>query len=238
MQINILEHLKWDSKFFGYPVARILLDQEGINKLDSVYKKIISEKIRLTYFFVPPAAKKLNSCISKKGGVLVDQKAEYLKMTEEHHDFSNIIVEYQGAEIPDRLKELVLQAGLFSRFRIDTNFKNNEYEKLYIEWLSKSIKQKIAFKTLVVKKGSDPVGITTLGEKAHYAHIGLVAVDKNFRGNRIGHDLISTADNIAFEMGFKEIKIVTQLKNEGACRLYERCHFHIDRITNIYHYWQ
>ena len=38
--------------------------------------------------------------------------------------------------------------------------------------------------------------------------------------------------------GYKEIKVVTQLQNKSGCRLYEKCNFQIESITNIYHFWQ
>lgn len=238
MQINTVETLEWDSQFFGYRVARIILDKEGCDIINSVFQLLKSEKFRLTYFFVPPEEKELNGFISNRGSILVDQKATFSKPTEKHDKFSNSIVEYQEAEINETLIELVLQAGLFSRFCMDKNFKNKEYERLYVEWLTKSINKTIAFKTLVAKRDTDIIGLTTLGDKADYADIGLVAVDRNFRGQGIGYDLIQTADAIACDMEFKEIKVVTQLKNKGACRLYEKCNFHIECITNIYHYWQ
>lgn len=238
MQTNTIEPLDWDSKFFGYPIARIAIDQNGIEVLEYLFRQITSENIRLAYLFVPPAEKEINEQIVKNGGILVDQKTVFLKAPEKHTGFINQICEYQGIEINERLIELVLQAGKFSRFHIDKNFSNKEYERLYIEWLTKSVNKTIAFKTLVANKGSGLIGITTLGEKANYMDIGLVAVDEKYRGQGIGYDLIHAADTIAYEMGFKKIKVVTQLQNKGACKLYEKCDFHIESITNIYHYWQ
>lgn len=238
MQKNKIETLEWDSRFFGYLVARITLDQEGSDKLDHLFLNLESEKFRVTYFYVPPEEKELINRITKKGGILVDQKVVFSKTTERHNQYSNDIIEFQGIDINERLIELVLQAGKYSRFRLDENFNKKEYQRLYIEWLSKSIKKEIAFKTLVAKNGSDIIGITTLGEKTRFADIGLVAVDEHFHGQGIGCDLIHSADTLAYEKGIKEIKVVTQFENKGACRLYEKCHFHIEKITHIYHYWQ
>ena len=192
----------------------------------------------MTYLFVQPKEEELNNCIKNRGCNLVDQKVTFSKKTEKHNKFSSNIIEYQGKEINERLNNLVLQAGLYSRFRLDENFSNKEYERLYIEWLYKSLMKTIAIKILVAKKGPSIIGITTLDKKTNYADIGLVAVDGNFRGQGIGYDLIHSSDSIAYEMGFNEIKVATQLKNKEACRLYEKCHFQIEKITNIYHYWQ
>jgi len=237
MKKNTIEPLAWDSNFFGYPIARIDLDQNGGEELDRLFKQLVFAEIRLAYFFVPPVEKKMNEYIIKKGGVLVDEKTVFLKQTEKHTGFSNQINESRNVEINERLIKLSLQAGTYSRFRTDKNFVKNEYERLYIEWITRSVNKEISFKTLEAIKGSEIVGITTLDDKKNYAHIGLVAVDEKYRGQGIGHDLIRSADTIAFTMGFKEIDVVTQLQNKGACRLYEKCNFRIDRITNVYHYW-
>lgn len=238
MSKNFIERLEWDSKFFGYPVARIVFDQLGFDNMDDLFRQLISEKIRLTYFFVPESETKLNKHIAKKGCILVDQKTTFSKTTERQIKYSNYIVEFTETEINNRLIKLVLQAGLFSRYRVDKNFTNNEYERLYIEWLTKSINRTLALKTFIAKKDSDIIGLSTLSEKSGFADIGLVAVDENFRGQGIAYDLIHFADNAAFDLGYNKIKVVTQLQNMGACRLYEKCNFQIENITNIYHYWQ
>jgi dTDP-4-amino-4,6-dideoxy-D-galactose acyltransferase len=235
---NTIEPLTWDSQFFGYPVARIVFDQEGFAVLDSLFDQLVTEKYRLTYIFVPPTEKRLITCIEAKGGLLADQKVIFGKTPEQHTVSLSNIIEFQGNNINQQLIGLVLQAGLFSRFRIDKNFENNEYERLYIEWLTKSIKKLIAFSVMVAMDGSDSIGLTTISKNAPQANIGLFAVDEHFRGRGIGQDLIHSADTASFELGLKELKVVTQLQNKVACSLYEKCNFQIEKITNVFHYWQ
>jgi dTDP-4-amino-4,6-dideoxy-D-galactose acyltransferase len=238
MPTNVIERLEWDSNFFGYSVARIIFDQNGCDILDDLFRQLESKKIKLTYFFVPTSETGLNQYIAEKGIRLVDQKTTFSKKTEQQLTYSNNIIEFSGTEINDRLIKLGLQAGLFSRFRLDVNFSNKEYERLYIEWLTKSINKTLALKTFIAKDGAEIVGITTLGKRSEFAEIGLVAVDQSFREQGIGYDLIHYADNAAFDLGYNKIKVVTQLNNSGACRLYEKCNFQTESITNIYHYWQ
>jgi dTDP-4-amino-4,6-dideoxy-D-galactose acyltransferase len=238
MQINAVESLEWDSNFFGYPVARVILDREGEDKLDDLFKRIALEDFRLTYFFVPPAEKGLNNFVSGKGALFVDQKVIFTKLAENHKMISERISEFQGVTANEKLKRLALQAGLYSRFRTDNNFVSNEYERLYLEWLAKSISKEIALKIFVAIWDYEIIGLTTLGEKQNHADIGLVSVDRNFRGQGLGRDLVKFADTAAFNLGFKEIKVATQMVNRPAFILYEKCNFHIEEITNIYHYWQ
>lgn len=238
MENNALNYLNWDSQFFGYSVAKIFFDNNAYSSLDELLTRLRAEKIRLTYFFVPVSEIRLNKLISNKGAILVDQKTTYFKKTEKQERYLNHINEFQGTEINDKLIELGLQAGLFSRFRLDDNFSQKDYERLYIEWLTKSINKELALKTFIALDDSGITGISTLGAKDGVAEIGLVAVDRNFRGNGIGSDLIHMAENDAYLMGFREIKVVTQLQNKIACKLYEKCNFSIESIVNVYHYWQ
>ncbi len=238
MKNNTIDYLDWDSKFFGYPIARITLDNNGNDQLDYIFNQLALKKYRLTYFFIPPEEKEIIQKIIKLGCILVDQKTVYAKKTEKYHKFTNEIIEFQEEELNENLITLALQSGIYSRYRNDKNFVNNEYEKLYIEWLTKSINKTNAFKTLVAKKENEIIGFATLGEKNEVADIGLVAVDDKFRGRGIGSDLIHTADSIAIEMGYKTIRVVTQLQNFSACKLYEKSGFTAESIINVYHYWE
>ncbi|MBN2611610.1 MAG: GNAT family N-acetyltransferase [Bacteroidales bacterium] len=235
---NKLITLSWDTQFFGYQIAQVSFDNLGINIIDNIIYEIKAKKIRLTYFIVLPDDLVLNKIIEELGGILVDRKTLFSKRSQPHNEFKNKILEFEDSEPDENLIELALEAGLFSRFRKDSNFKNSEYERLYREWLINSLNKKIAFKTLVAVNDGYITGLTTLGEKNQHADIGLVAVNKKFGGQGIGTDLIRFADNLAYEMNFSEIKVVTQLQNTPACNLYKKCNFEIESIVNIYHFWQ
>jgi dTDP-4-amino-4,6-dideoxy-D-galactose acyltransferase len=237
MQINTLIKLDWDTSFFGYKVAKIFFDQSGGEYFDDLIREIKSEAIRLTYLFVNPSDIGLNNDIKKKGGLLVDGKTVFSKTPQPHNKFDNKIIEFTGREPDDRLVELALHAGLYSRFRIDRNFRSHEFERLYTQWLVKSIDKTLAFKVLVAVYGDSIVGLTTLGEKENNADIGLVSVDSSYTGRGIGTDMIHYADNIAFEKKYEKIRVVTQQQNARACKLYEKCGFHFENITNVYHLW-
>ena len=60
----------------------------------------------------------------------------------ERHDFNT-------------LKSLALSSGQYSRFNIDKNFVNNEYEILYNRWIEKSVEPdsgiKLMFRFIIMK---------------------------------------------------------------------------------------
>jgi len=132
---------------------------------------------------------------------------------------------------------LSLQSGIFSRFATDPGFQNREYEKLYTEWIQRSVSGEIAISTLVAESDLQTAGLITLGEKNGHAEIGLLAVEERFRGEKIGSELIKAADSLACESGFNQIDVVTQGQNQPACRLYEKMNFTLSRTVFVYHYW-
>jgi len=237
MAVNVITPLSWDTRFFGYPIAKIVLDSKASGMLERLFKQLRDEKFMLAYVFANPDAKPINDAIMRLGGVLIDQKVIFEKMTEAQAPVHHAVHEYRGTKVTDNLLRLVLQAGGHSRFRLDHHFTHNEYERLYAEWLRKSLSKAIALKTFVIKSGSQIAGLTTLGKKAGKAYIGLVAVDEQSRGLGLGSDLVHHADCVAQRLGFPRIQVVTQLHNDGACRLYKKCGFQIANVTNVYHYW-
>ncbi|HPY66805.1 MAG TPA: GNAT family N-acetyltransferase [Bacteroidales bacterium] len=237
MTTNVLEHLQWDSDFFGYKVARFIFDENGLSKYYHIIDEIKETNVRLTYLYSPPSARELNERIVSSGGVLVDKKTIFVKSTEKHTTFYNRISEWQESEPGHKLVNLALNAGIYSRFFLDKKFSNNEYERLYTKWLLKSVSGELALKTIIARNESEITGFITLGKNNMRADIGLISVDPLFRGKGIGSDLVKYADNLSLNMGFDQIGVVTQLDNVNACKLYTNCGFKIESITDVYHLW-
>lgn len=228
-----IELLSWDSRFFKYKVGRVTSSH-----LQDALRDAKKEGIKLLYLFVDPKNKELNKSAIVNGGGLVDEKVTFVANVQKAQD-SNIdegIVPYEG-ELTDELLSLALQSGEYSRYKIDTHFVHNEFERLYTEWIKKSLSHEIAKEVLVYKSNMREVGLLTLGEKDKRADIGLLAVDANFRGKSVGTKLIQAAMKRAKALGFDEIQVATQKKNEIACRFYTKNGFVQERIDNIYHFW-
>ncbi|HPR32710.1 MAG TPA: GNAT family N-acetyltransferase [Prolixibacteraceae bacterium] len=230
-----LEALPWDSSLFGYPVAKALADPFQRHEMEELLETIRNEKIRLTYLFCPPLSEEMHRAILTLGFRFVDEKRTYSKNTEMHPSSCKIRT-YQEP-LTESMIALSLQSGIFSRFATDPGFQNREYEKLYTEWIRRSVSGEIAISTLVAESDLQTAGLITLGEKNGHAEIGLLAVEERFRGEKIGSELIKAADSLACESGFNQIDVVTQGQNQPACRLYEKMNFTLSRTVFVYHYW-
>jgi len=229
--------LDWDTKTFGYPVYRInSFDFPG--QFKEILEQIRQKKGRLVYVFLDFEDFIMNQTAVKNGGILVDEKITFIKnIGEEIYRKDTKIISYLGHRLNQNLVRLAFQAGEYSRFKIDRNFKNNEFEKLYEKWMENSLKGVIAKDVLVYIEGNVELGVVTIGEKNGKADIGILAVDKNSRGKSIGTKLVNAAFSLIKKWGFNQIQVVTQRKNEIACRFYERIGFRIERIENVYHFW-
>src|SRR5690606_4711658 len=221
-----IKHLEWDSNFFELTIGSIYIEdeedflKEDLNKYDLIY--IFSKNENLNF-------------------KLVDRKVTYKLRDLQKNETPNFIeIDYycHNETAYKELLNLALQSGEYSRFKIDSDFKNNEFVRLYTEWINNSINKKLASHIIIKKQDDKIVGFTTLSKKSEsLADIGLVAVDKDYRGQGIAKELILKTISVAKSVGYEDVQVVTQLDNIPANILYKKCGFEKDSIINIYHYW-
>lgn len=230
-----LERLDWDSTFFNYNVGRIIVNEnQSINLSEFL---LDSKKYKLVYIF---SKLSLHNELFK----LVDEKVVLHQELSSNScdlpsDFFTIKSFDKLIHNRQELEKLALESGIYSRFNIDKNFKSGEYNKLYLKWIALSIEEKLAFDIIIATdKNETIVGFVTLNKKSEtLVDIGLVAVSDGFRGKGIGKSLMNYALNKSFELGYKEIQVVTQITNINAMKLYESVGFNIKEKTFVYHYW-
>lgn len=231
--------LEWDSHFFGYKIAGIKTSELGLTRLNIIIRELREKDFKLAYCFVDPDDKTSNDALKNVSGFLADEKITYSIRIGEENDFpgSNNIVPYDLKYTSEKLISLALQSGLYSRFKIDPNFHNNEFERLYLEWIEKSTSKILANEVLIYKEGRQILGFITLALHNNTGSIGLIAVDENQRGKAIGKKLIGAALIFFKDKKVTDVEVVTQKTNNIACRFYESCGFKIKNIVNIYHLW-
>jgi len=232
----MIEKLDWDSSFFGYNIGKINIQNN--DTFDFREFKSECKNFKLVYVFS-------DQTIDNSELLLVDKKIVFHQYINANIDVqseykSEIIFESfdVGKHSLEMLKDLSLQSGIYSRFFVDKNFKNNEYEKLYLKWIENSVDKIISFDIIVALKDNKILGFATLNKKdENLVDIGLVAVSESYRGLGIGKKIINESIMRSKKIGFNEIQVVTQLNNSPANNLYKSTKFEIQNITNIYHFW-
>lgn len=227
----MIKRLEWDSEFFGYNVG--VIDLTESSKFNFKEFKKESFGFTLTYIFSP-------SKLNYKGLKLADEKVTFLKENikpvqnnEKNLGFFNI-----KRDCYKSLEALALESGVYSRFKLDKNFRNNEYDRLYKKWINNTVFENKTLNIVTFKEDEHILGFTTLIKKSKtLCDISLVAVDKNSRGKMIGTKLIQESEKQAFINGFKNIQVVTQKNNKPAVNLYLKCGFKLESTKYIYHYW-
>lgn len=226
----MINKLTWDSDFFGYNIGKFTVEN---TQFDEINFKEESKNFQLVYLF---SNQEINVSDDLK---LVDIKTTFEKKINTNIVDNKSITSFDSEiHYYEELKELVYLSGTFSRFKIDENFRNNEFEKLYKIWLDNSLDFSFAFQVLVKIIDEKIAGFVTLKEyNNETSEIGLIAVSNDFQGKGIASELIKKVEYESFIKGYKFLRVPTQYENKPAVKLYLKNGFEIIEKTYIYHYW-
>ncbi|MDO9546696.1 MAG: GNAT family N-acetyltransferase [Pelolinea sp.] len=229
--------LPWDTDFFSKKTGRIIPTVLEIDRLSSILSEMRKEGYHLAYW---PSDEECAYDIDLLGGILVDRKTIF------EIDLNNIDMNTLGlprskpytSDIPiSQLEKLALQSGEFSRFAVDPGFSRENFSSLYKTWMRKSVTGEMADAILVIVQANQIAGMVTVAKSQGVGSIGLIAVDENFRGKKLGQQLVYDARRWFIKNGCHTAQVVTQGDNLPACNLYEKCGYHRKTTAYFYHFW-
>lgn len=234
--------LPWDTDFFGFTVAKILPSRLSNHDLENILTQLDRLCVSLVYWACDPADRESRDAGLALNGFLADKKVTYkidLKNAEEFRPLSvHRCIEEYSATYPDaNLENLAIQAGVYSRFNIDPKIGKERFEKLYRLWIKESVSKTIADSVLVFKEKGKAIGMVTLSAKNGYGSIGLMAVDRESRGNKVGQRLLRAARDWFVINNCTTATVKTQANNIAGCRLYEKGGYRLDKLECCYHFW-
>ncbi len=239
--MNLYNYLEWDTNFFGFKVAKINHNILNFNDLTSILDFLKKDNCRLIYWSVNPDNLESNNAAINNNGILIDEKITYeisLKnLNLQNNVFHPNISEYIYSSPNQELIDLAIQSGEYSRFKLDKKFLPNNFKNLYKIWIENSVSREIAELVLVYKINESISGMITLKSVNNTGLIGLMGVDKQFRGQKIGYELITAAKIYFFNKNYNYLYVVTQKKNLKSCKFYEYCGFKKIKSENFYHFW-
>lgn len=240
-----LQPLAWDSDYLGFGVARLAAHALSPTELAALVAEARVSGLRLLYLITAPDDAISNGSAREAGAWLADRKVTFaMPVAAADQDIAIGSAIHATTTWTPALESLALQSGEYSRFRLDVNFAPAVFTGLYQRWLQNSLNHQIAREVLVF--ATEPTaagqqgtaqGLLTLGLKNGRADIGLLAVDAQARGQRIGQQLVAAARQRTAAWGLAELQVVTQLDNEPACGFYRRCGFREWQVEHIYHLW-
>jgi dTDP-4-amino-4,6-dideoxy-D-galactose acyltransferase len=224
-----LVRLDWDSSFFGYEVASCTGFTDSAQDLATLNNSPFSLiYVGLIQTLTPAPA----------NFYLADEKIVLEREIGSDQIFETDAAIQMVEQNTIQLTHLALQSGVYSRFKIDPNFKNNEFEKLYTIWIENALHQENHKRVLAFVEEDKITGFVSISEKLGVLNIGLIAVDEHARGKGIGNKLINWVCKYAQDNKFKKVSVVTQAANLEAMNFYHKNFFTVVSRTFMYHVWK
>jgi len=240
-----LNHLKWDSRFFGRSVYSV---SDGGCTLDSM-KQLLSgagqtRDIKALIFvqdpdkgFVSAKHPRHWELIDVGSNVLFKLNLQQTTRTPPLNDTVNFS-SWSGRQTPQRLRELAIAAGHLSRFRQDYRIGEQLANLLYCQWIEKSITGELADRTFIASRPDrEIVAMGTVKLVDNHASIGLIAVHDSMRGKGVGYGLIMHILSWVRAKRCATLNVSTQLSNEAAIHLYQKAGFRTHETKAITHLW-
>jgi dTDP-4-amino-4,6-dideoxy-D-galactose acyltransferase len=229
-----IEYMAWDSDFFNKKIGRIFV--ENSTDLGELLSCAQQQNYKLIYVFGASDYFPEEKNLEKFDGKLVDRKVLYEKHLIKVLPISNDIEKYEKSKLTLELETLAYLSGEFSRFRLDENFDDEDFYRMYKTWIEKSLTKQMADNVFVVLQNGIHKGLATLKINKETGYIGLIAVAPDMQGNGYGRKLLYACEKELFAQNIFLLEVSTQLNNIQACCFYEKCGFVIKSVTNIYHF--
>lgn len=234
-----VQRLEWDSEFFGFPIARLIVSRINQQIMSQVLEEAQQEGIRCLYYEADSNDAVSIALAEANGFKLVD-----VRITLETASSGDLpprpardimVREFREEEI-ETLARMARETSRVSRYRFDTDFPPDASERLYDIWLRNSCSG-YADKVFVAELEGGPVGFITCKVSQEEGRIVLVGVDDRFRGRGVGASLVDKALNWFGSQGIQRVRVVTQGRNIQSQRLYHAAGFNTVSVTLFYHKW-
>lgn len=235
----LFQPLPWDTEFLGFGVARVAaaaLPPAGWQQTQAAAR---AAGFRLLYVVADPADTLTAQTLAAGGLAPISRLVTYLAEAATLTAPPNPLHIVPTARLTPELEALAWESGAFSRFRLDPLMPATAFQRLYSEWLRKSLLgQELAREVFCARLGTGPeIGLLTLGVQQGRADIGLLAVASGCRGQGVGHQLLAAAGARTRAWGLSQVQVVTQFENQVACRFYANAGFGVACQQDVYHCW-
>jgi dTDP-4-amino-4,6-dideoxy-D-galactose acyltransferase len=250
------ELLQWDSDFFGLKIARLLGSNLNPALADEVDIWCQRQGVDCLYARLRPDDPKNGRTVLGYGYRLVDVRVTLEREIDRGLDNNLdalgapracVVRPAQPRDLP-ALQRTARARHRDTRFFFDGNFPPERCEDLYERWITASFRgeaqavwvaQADEIQAENMEHNGECIGYITchLDGPEKPGRIGLFAVDATFTGRGVGRALVRAATSWFALQGLTRVSVVTQGRNVGALRLYERCGFCTAAVELFYHKW-
>ncbi|MBC7351311.1 MAG: GNAT family N-acetyltransferase [Thermogutta sp.] len=232
--------LDWDSKFFGFSVARV--DWSGdVSQIAEAIAHARKMDVTLLYVFGPADANFPGNIVNSIVSIFKSQRVELAKELIDGPNLADnpegiIALAATNCNVKE-VSELGVIAGSHSRFMCDPIIPRTVGERLFRLWAENSLRGVLADANFGYWSDSRIMGFVSVRRQETGGRIMLIAVRREARGEGIGSRLVRAAESYVAATGGDTITVATQGHNEPAFRLYHSAGYKEVARSGVWHVW-
>lgn len=237
------ETMAWDSRFFGFPVAKVrgdVLDESRSAAIDAWCRQ---RQIRWLNFVACSNDAATVLCAERRGYHLADVRMTYhwyanQPLPPAAQDDERIPVRMAVPEDVPVLRQIAAASHGDSRIYHDPQLPKPVCDEFFATWIENSVN---GFATCVLVTGEPgrPTSYVTchLRPERQWATLGLMAVERGAQGSGVGRAICMAGLRWVQQHAAKRVELVTQGRNIIAQRLYQKIGFSLRKLELQYHKW-
>jgi len=232
--------LDWDSKFFGFSVARV--DWSGdVSQIAEAIAHAKEMDVTLLYVFGPAETDFLGNIVNKIASIFGSQRVELAKELIDGPNLDDnpegiIALAATNCNVKE-VSELGVIAGSHSRFMCDPMIPRTVGERLFRLWAESSLRGVLADANFGYLSDNRIMGFVSVRQQETGGRITLIAVRPEARRRGIASRLVRAAEIYVTKTGGNKITVATQGHNEPAFRLYRSAGYREVARTRVWHVW-
>jgi len=238
---KLYQKLEWDSEFFGINIAYISCLRLTPNIERHVKNFIRREKIGMLTYQCNCHDNKSVVTAEKNGYSFVDIRLTFEQFLKDKGPIGGRDGYSIKKGVPQDIGVLKKLAGniyKLSRYYYDSNFDRAKVTEFYSNWIEKAVLGTFDDYVYVLCHLDKPIGFCSIKEhRGNTARIGLFGMSSDYAGKGLSQYLLNSSLQKLKQNGIDYVEVVTQGRNYGALRLYQRCGF-VTKATELwYHKW-
>jgi len=238
--MKLVEVLKWDSQFFGLKIGTITTQFLRENIIQYIEAYVKENNIKVLYY--------LCNCHDRESILIaenykfnfVDIRIEFEKniLKKEIIENKEYVFKLASNENTSQLKALASGIYRNSRYYFDENFETHKVNEFYDNWIEKAIKGEFDDECHCLFYGNKIIGFCTVKYNEDFsASIGLFGISKSYQYKGLAKILLFNIFNLMYDKSIKKLLVVTQGRNYGAQRIYQKTGFLTKKTELWYHKW-
>lgn len=224
-----LERLDWDSAHFGFPIARLVPE-----RCDAFGKAVTAARdggIRCVYLLLDAADAARLDAAQAAGFRVRDVRVELERRLDGAASAPPSGVHDALPDDVAALERIARERFTDARFFTDDGFPADRAAALYAAWLRRGLDT--AERRVLVAGDAEGFLVAHTGTGT----VELIAVAAGAEGHGYGAALVAAADAGFAAAGLERARVVTQARNVGAQRLYQRAGYRTSAVAYWLHWW-